>query len=83
VGVDQITDDSAVMALMNGDFCSFGGVSMVLALFFVAAALSVLRTAAFATWLAWLSLGWPLFRSSVLPVPSIMTRTAYPRCLAS
>jgi hypothetical protein len=56
VGVDQITDDSAVMALMNGDFCSFGGVSMVLALFFVAAALSVLRTAAFATWLAWLSL---------------------------
>jgi hypothetical protein len=56
VGVDQITDDSAVMALMSADFYSFGGVSIVLALFFVATAVSILRTAAFATWLAWLSL---------------------------
>jgi hypothetical protein len=44
------------MALMSADFYSFGGVSIVLALFFVATAVSILRTAAFATWLAWLSL---------------------------
>ena len=56
VGADQIADDSAVMALMNGSFYGFSAPGFVLALFFFSTAMSILRTHAFATWVAWLCL---------------------------
>jgi hypothetical protein len=56
VGADQITDDSAVMALMNASFYGFSAPGFVLSLFFLATAMSIMRTKAAAAWLAWLCL---------------------------
>jgi hypothetical protein len=56
VGAEQITDDSAIMALMNASFYGFSAPGFVLSLFFISSAMSIMRTKAFAAWLAWLCL---------------------------
>ncbi len=56
VGADQITDDSAVMALMNAGFYGFTAPGFVLGLFFISTAMAIKQTGLFAGALAWLCL---------------------------